>query len=257
MEFTRTSDRASGSQSAERCCPIVELRQYTLHPGQRETLIELFDREFVETQEALGMTIVGQFRDLDRPNVFTWIRGFQSMASRPKSLEAFYNGPVWARHRAAANATMISSDNVRLLHPVPRGQGFAAGPRAAPGTTAVPPGLIVATIYTLIPSVADGFLAVFDRTVMPVLKSHGAEPIAVFETERSANNFQRLPVREGERSLVWFARFDDVAAYDRYLRALAADRRWTATVRPELERSFATPAETWRLTPTARSRVLR
>lgn len=31
--------------------PIVELRQYTLHPGKRDTLIELFDREFVETQE--------------------------------------------------------------------------------------------------------------------------------------------------------------------------------------------------------------
>ena len=29
--------------------PIVELRRYTLHPGRRDTLIELFDREFVET----------------------------------------------------------------------------------------------------------------------------------------------------------------------------------------------------------------
>ncbi|RZL06943.1 MAG: NIPSNAP family protein, partial [Rubrivivax sp.] len=35
--------------------PIVELRRYTLHPGQRDTLIELFEREFVESQEALGM----------------------------------------------------------------------------------------------------------------------------------------------------------------------------------------------------------
>ena len=28
---------------------IFELRQYLLHPGQRETLIELFDRELVES----------------------------------------------------------------------------------------------------------------------------------------------------------------------------------------------------------------
>ena len=28
-------------------CPIVELRQYTLHPGKREVLIDLFDRELV------------------------------------------------------------------------------------------------------------------------------------------------------------------------------------------------------------------
>src|SRR5437870_12322186 len=41
--------------SLENCCSIVELRQYTLHPGQRGVLIDLFDREFVESQEALGM----------------------------------------------------------------------------------------------------------------------------------------------------------------------------------------------------------
>lgn len=27
------------------CCPIVKLRQYTLHPGTRDLLIDLFDRE--------------------------------------------------------------------------------------------------------------------------------------------------------------------------------------------------------------------
>jgi len=59
--------------------PVVELRQYTLRPGQRDVLIDLFDREFVESQEADGMAIVGQFRDLDDPDRFTWIRGFASM----------------------------------------------------------------------------------------------------------------------------------------------------------------------------------
>ena len=37
------------------CCPIVELRQYTVYPERRDDLITLFDREFVESQEALGM----------------------------------------------------------------------------------------------------------------------------------------------------------------------------------------------------------
>lgn len=46
-------------------CPVVELRQYTLHPGRRDALIDLFDREFVEPQEAVGMTVLGQFRNLD------------------------------------------------------------------------------------------------------------------------------------------------------------------------------------------------
>ena len=99
------------------CYPIVELRQYTLHPGKRDVLIDLFDREFVESQEALGMKVIGQFRDLDNPNRFVWLRGFRDMPSRAQALKDFYGGPVWKEHREAANATMIDSSNVLLLRP--------------------------------------------------------------------------------------------------------------------------------------------
>src|SRR5947199_6255874 len=90
--------------------PVVELRQYTLRPGQRDVLIDLFDRELVESQEAAGMAIVGQFRDLDDPGRFVWLRGFASMPSRARALASFYGGPVRQAHSTRANATMIASD---------------------------------------------------------------------------------------------------------------------------------------------------
>src|SRR6266849_8903181 len=83
----------SNAQGEPTCCPIVERRQYTLHPGKRDVLIELFDREFVESQEALGMKVIGQFRALDDPDRFIWLRGFTDMPSRARALEAFYDGP--------------------------------------------------------------------------------------------------------------------------------------------------------------------
>src|SRR5437763_17219991 len=95
------------AQPTETCCPIIELRQYTLHPGQRDVLIDLFDREFVETQEDVGMRVIGQFRNAEHANQFAWLRGFADMESRPHGLQAFYGGPGWAEHRNAANATMI------------------------------------------------------------------------------------------------------------------------------------------------------
>src|SRR5687767_8379878 len=100
----------SGFDRSQTCCPIVELRLYTLHPGSREVLIELFDREFVESQEAVGMKIIGQFRDLSDPNRFIWLRGFRDMTTRAQALTSFYTGPVWKTHRDVANATMIDSD---------------------------------------------------------------------------------------------------------------------------------------------------
>ena len=235
------------------CCPVVELRQYALHPGQRETLIALFDREFVETQEATGMQVIAQFRDIDRPDVFTWLRGFPDMPSRAASLGAFYGGPVWAAHRATANATMISSDNVRLLRPALRGSGFELGDRPGPSTS-VEPGLIVATIYTILAPAAQGFTEAFERVIVPELAASGVRPFALFETDPSPNTFPRLPVREGEHAFVWFARFGDVGEYDRWKTRLEGSRRWRETVRPLLDGNLQAPAEIWRLVPTARSR---
>jgi NIPSNAP len=133
------------------CSPIVELRQYTLHPGQRDTLIDLFDREFVESQEALGARIIGQFRDLDHPDRFVWLRGFEDMVTRREALQAFYSGLVWKAHSAAANATMIDSDNVLLLRPARPTSAFLLDPldRPPPGAEGSPSGLLVATICSL------------------------------------------------------------------------------------------------------------
>ena len=65
--------------SAQTCCPVVELRQYTLVPDGREELISLFEREFIETQEATGMIVIGQFRDLNNPDRFVWLRGYHHL----------------------------------------------------------------------------------------------------------------------------------------------------------------------------------
>jgi len=126
MSMTKPIGESSKQmRSSQLCCPVVELRQYTMHPGKRDVLIDLFDREFIESQEALGIKIIGQFRDLDRPDRFVWLRGFRDMSSRARALTDFYGGPVWKARREAANATMIDSDNVLLLRPALSTSGFS------------------------------------------------------------------------------------------------------------------------------------
>ena len=53
---------------------VIELRQYKLHPGRRDELIALFEREFVETREADGIDLIGQFVALDDPDRFVLLR---------------------------------------------------------------------------------------------------------------------------------------------------------------------------------------
>ena len=83
-------------------CSVVELRQYTLHGGTREQLIHLFENKFIESQEALGIRVIGPFSDLEDPNRFVWFRGFPDMNERGRMLSAFYEGPVWRVHRDEA-----------------------------------------------------------------------------------------------------------------------------------------------------------
>jgi quinol monooxygenase YgiN len=200
--------------------PVVELRQYTLRPGQRDVLIELFDRELVESQEAEGMAIVGQFRDLDDPDRFTWIRGFADMPSRARALAAFYGGPAWKAHRAEANATMIDSDNVLLLRPVNAQSGFPAPPaaRLPAGATPAGPSRILVTLYYRDQQFDQAFADFFERQARPALIEAGATPLACLQTEHAENTFPALPVRTGENVFACLARFPSEAHLDGYLR---------------------------------------
>src|SRR5216684_1866214 len=157
--------KIANAKPEQPCCPIIELRQYTLHPGKRHVLIDLFDREFIEPQEALGMKIIGQFRDVDDRNRFVWLRGFRDMASRAQALQDFYGGPVWKAHREAANATMVDSDNVLLLRPAAPASGFSLEneQRSRTGPNEIRKELMVATIYYFDAPVDAGFVKFFEQ----------------------------------------------------------------------------------------------
>jgi len=251
------SEQALRAQPESSCCPIVELRQYTLYPGKRDVLIDLFERTFIESQEAVGMQLIGQFRDLDNPNRFVWLRGFRDMPSRAQALNDFYSGPVWKAHREAANATMIDSDNVLLLRPARPTSGFSLErrDRPVPGATAVQAGLVIATIYYFDAPVSADVVGFFESRVKPVLTDSGASILAALVTEESPNTFPALPVREGEHVLVWLARFGDQAAYEQHVTALARSRPWHDEVSEELGRRLKGAPEVVKLLPTARSQL--
>jgi quinol monooxygenase YgiN len=234
-------------------CSVFELRQYTLHPGKRDDLVDLFEREFIESQEAVGMQLVGQFRDLDDPNRFVWIRGFQDMPSRADALTAFYGGSVWKTHREQANETMVDSDNVLLLLPF--------DPKRVPSLATRPPqnsvsessaSVVRITVYSLQLASADRFPAFFEKRLQPALIDAGVRTFMTFTTETAANNFPRLPIRERERVFVWIARFDNASVESAQLGRLAQSPAWQRA-QTDLLPLLASTAQQLRLQPTPRS----
>lgn len=211
-------------------CHVVELRQYTLHPGQRDTLIELFEREFVDSQEALGINVLGQFRDQDDADRFVWLRGFADMAARGDTLPAFYGGPAWAAHRSAANATMVDSDDVLLLRPAWDGAALPAQSRREGAAK----GVLRALVLHLEAPAGEELLAL----------CRAAAGLAWYVTEAAPNNFPRLPLREGEHVLLALALFGDDAA---------VGEGWARDINARLQPWLARPTQSLRLAPTTRS----
>lgn len=178
---------------------VIELRRYRLHPGRRDELITLFEREFIETQEAVGMRLLGLFREPAEPDRFTWIRGFADMPSRAAGLTAFYSGPVWKAHRNAANVTMIDSDDVLLLRPSPGLPAPAFVPRANPARP------WRAVVLPLTKPADEGLRLWAGAQWVPALRQAGAQDLAFLETEFAENNFPGLPVRTDGPVLVLLA----------------------------------------------------
>jgi hypothetical protein len=180
--------------------PIVELRQYTLHPNTRETLVRVFEEHFIEAQERYGMRILGQFRDLADPDRFVWIRDFPDMGARTQALEGFYSGPVWKEHSPVANATMIDHTNVLLLRPARPELGFRFDPglRPPPGAAEIPGGVVAAAIFHLAVPASPAIVASLCEESAP------GTLLARLVTEPARNPVARLPVREDANVFVTF-----------------------------------------------------
>ena len=180
------------------------------------------------------------------------------MTSRAEALQAFYyDGPVWQAHRKAANATIIDSSNVLLLHPARPTSGFALDPsdRPPPDSHEALPGLVVATIVSLAMPESTDFLDFFEHRLAPVLAECGAFILAYFVTEESPNTFPALPVREGEHMFVWFSLFQNQAAYEEYGAALARSKAWLDELSEALKQRIMESPQVLRLSPTGRSSI--
>lgn len=234
--------------------PIVELRQYTLHPGRRDELIELFEREFIEPQEAVGMQVLGQFTDLNEADRFVWLRGYTDMQARKKGLHDFYFGPVWQQYKNQANDTMLDSDNVLLLREARPGKGFAeSAKKELHGTKAMQEGILICTIYHLKENPDEEFLAFFEQRVMPQLVKANITVLASYLPERSENNFPALPVREGENVFIWFSSSANMSEQATKLKRLGELKSWGNG--KALNSYLAKPPEVLVLLPTPRSKI--
>lgn len=182
---------------------VYEFRRYTIKTGERQNFALDFDTFFPDAFEQQGAIVAGSFLERQKPNGFTWIRGFHTIDARAVLNAAFYYGSLWKEHRQAVNAYIDDSDNVMLMRPLTPGREIQILPAVDPVSEAKgAQGVIVAQIFSVKPDNVEAFAKAAEPT-FAAYRASGAREAGVLVTLDAKNNFPQLPVRTDGPFLVW------------------------------------------------------
>jgi len=228
---------------------IVELRRYSIAPGQADRFGAWFDAYFPEAFEQLGALVVGQFVERREPDRFFWLRGYRRMDDRPVVNSAFYYGPVWREHRGKIRSILLDSRNALLMQAVP-GHPVPVLPAVDPlGDAGAARGTLVVQLLPVVPDREDEAVA----ALAGVAAGYPREALldaGLLRTLDEPNNYPQLPLRTDVPWVAWIGlvRDDDAlrgleAAMDAAEQALQAGG-W---LRGPAERIVAAPTPRSRL----------
>lgn len=91
---------------------FYELRQYRVRDGQRERWVAFMEEKIIPFQTARGMTIVGSWIDPAQPDLYVWMRRFESEEQRKALYAAVYEDPLWASEFRPAIGEMLDREKI-------------------------------------------------------------------------------------------------------------------------------------------------
>ena len=222
---------------------FVELRLYSIQEPSRDRFLEFFEEHYVESQEVFGMRIWGQFRDLETPGLFVWLRGYQDMEQRRAGLEQFYTSPVWAETGPEAISMLNpGAGRVHFLEPVSAADGFAADAKRPLLLSEVPAGVSSGILVVEVFPVEGNVAAVVETvrsSVVPHYENSGGSILGLFHSSDQPNNVPLMPFIEDQTVVVLFTTFEGREQYS------AMTESWQSPL----------PRETLVLEPGRRSRL--
>lgn len=98
---------------------LYEYRRYQIQPGQRSEWVTLMESQIIPFQISQGMDIVGSFVDEENPDVYVWIRRFESEEQRVAQYAAVYESDTWINVIAPVAGTLLPRENITVTRLTP------------------------------------------------------------------------------------------------------------------------------------------
>ncbi|VBB42972.1 NIPSNAP family containing protein [uncultured Desulfatiglans sp.] len=91
---------------------FFELRQYRIKDGKRERWVRLMEEKIIPFQVSKGMVFVGSFVAMDEPDLYIWIRRFESEEEAERLYEEVYQSDYWKTEIAPLSKEMLDRDRM-------------------------------------------------------------------------------------------------------------------------------------------------
>lgn len=93
---------------------FFELRQYRIKDGKRDRWVKLMEETIIPFQVSKGMVFVGSFVSLEEPDLYIWIRRFESEAEAERLYEEVYGSEFWKTEVKPYADEMLDRDRMRV-----------------------------------------------------------------------------------------------------------------------------------------------
>jgi NIPSNAP len=98
---------------------FFEIRRYESFPGQRDALVAIMEEQVIPFQTSKGMDVVGSFIDEEHPDVFFWIRRFESEEEKVRLYDAVYGDREWTEIYSPKFVGILNRETMQITRVTP------------------------------------------------------------------------------------------------------------------------------------------
>jgi hypothetical protein len=98
---------------------FFEFRHYRIKDGKRAEWVKYMEEVIIPFQISKGMVVVGSFVAEQEPDLFVWIRRFDSEEEREKLYKAVYESDQWINVIKPVTDTMLDRSRIVVTRLVP------------------------------------------------------------------------------------------------------------------------------------------
>ena len=187
---------------------VVELRNYTIHPGQLSKFVEFMNRIIIPRQDSQRGYVLNQFGLVGSDNNYVWMRGFYDMQTRSQFLNDFYGSEYWKQHQQDTNSMLANIEYIYLLRPLLiKDQTVDLNGSVSRDELKQTQGIAVIDFYTTNHK-RNQLIDFFTREYLPILRQAGISDIQLWISEMAKNDFW-LPAIQDPNLLVTITRYQD------------------------------------------------